>query len=56
MKRTLSFITVAAAFMLLMVSIGQAESANSFFDQGFEKHQQGELARSVKLYTNLKVG
>ena len=51
MKKTLYFLTVAAAFMLLMASIGLAESANSFFDQGFEKHQQGDLAKAVKLYT-----
>ena len=51
MKRTLYFVTVAAAFMLLMTRIGHAESANNFFDQGFEKHQQGELAKAVKLYT-----
>ena len=51
MKRTLRCITVAAAFMLLLTSIGLAESANSFFDQGFEKHQQGDLAKAIKLYT-----
>jgi tetratricopeptide (TPR) repeat protein len=51
MKRTLCFITVATAFMLLIASIGQAESANSFFDQGYEMHQQGELAKAVKMYT-----
>lgn len=51
MKRTLCFITVATAFMLLIASIGQAESANSFFDQGYEMHQQGDLAKAVKLYT-----
>ncbi|MEI6651611.1 MAG: hypothetical protein WCL42_03420 [Chlorobiaceae bacterium] len=37
--------------MLLIASIGQAESANSFFDQGYEMHQQGELAKAVKMYT-----
>jgi tetratricopeptide (TPR) repeat protein len=52
MKKTLCFITVATAFMLLMASSGQAESANSFFDQGYEMHQKGELAKAVKLYTN----
>ncbi len=51
MKKTSLFIIVAAIFLLLMARIGQAESANSFFDQGFEKHQQGDLAKAVKLYT-----
>jgi len=51
MKRILCFITVAASLMLLMTRIGLSESANSFFDQGFEKHQQGDLAKAVKLYT-----
>ncbi len=51
MKRILCFITVAAVFMLMTAGITPSESANNSFNQGFEKHQQGDLVRAVKLYT-----
>lgn len=51
MKRFLCFITTAAAFVLLSVSIAGAESANGYFNQGYEKHRQGDLAGAVKLYS-----
>jgi tetratricopeptide (TPR) repeat protein len=37
--------------MLLTSCMALAESANSSFNQGFEKHLQGDLANAVKLYS-----
>ena len=51
MKRILCFITIAAAFMLVNISNTLAESANSYFNQGYEKHLQGDLSNAVKLYS-----
>ncbi len=51
MKRILSFTFAVAALMLLTVSIALAESANSSFNQGFEKHLKGDIAGAVTLYT-----
>jgi len=51
MRRILCFITLSAAFMLLHVSIALAESANSFFNNGFEKHLHGDLSTAIQLYS-----
>ncbi len=51
MKRILCFITLASVFILLTSRVTLAESANSFFNQGFEKHMQGDLASAVRLYS-----
>lgn len=37
--------------MLLTAGITLAESANSFFNQGFEKHLKGNLAGAITLYS-----
>ncbi len=50
MKR-MFYITVVTALMLLTASMAVAESANRFFDQGFETHLRGDLATAVKLYS-----
>lgn len=47
MKRIFCFISI----ILLMSCAALAESANSSFNQGFEKHLQGDLANAVKLYS-----
>ncbi len=52
MKRILCCITLVTAFMLLTGSIALAESTNSSFNLGFEKHQQGDLPSAVRLYSN----
>jgi tetratricopeptide (TPR) repeat protein len=50
MKR-IFFITLVTASMLLTVSIALAESANSFFNQGFAMHLRGDLPSAVKWYS-----
>jgi tetratricopeptide (TPR) repeat protein len=51
MKRILYFITLASAFILLTGRITLAESANSYFNQGFELHQKGDLNGAIRLYS-----
>ncbi len=51
MRRIYCYITIITAFFLIAGSMALAESANSSFDQGFEKHLRGDLAGAVKLYS-----
>ena len=50
MKR-MFYITLVTAFMLLTASMAWAESANSFFNQGFAMHLRGDLTTAVKWYS-----
>ena len=50
--RRIYYITVITAFLLLAGRVALAESANSSFNQGFERHLRGDLASAVKLYSN----
>ena len=50
MKR-MFYITLVTAFMLLTARMALAESANSFFNQGFALHLRGDLTSAVKLYS-----
>jgi tetratricopeptide (TPR) repeat protein len=52
MRRIYCYITVITAFFLLASHVALAESANSSFNQGFERHLRGDLASAVKLYSN----
>ncbi len=51
MKRFLSLISISAALLLLSYQITLAESGNNAFNQGFEKHKQGDLKNAIKLYS-----
>lgn len=51
MKKILCCIPLVTALMLLTVGIALAESANSSFNLGFEKHQQGDLPTAIRLYS-----
>ncbi len=51
MRRIYCCITVFTAFLLLTGSIALAESANSSFNQGFEKHLQGDLTGAIRCYS-----
>jgi tetratricopeptide (TPR) repeat protein len=51
MKTVLSIIAVAAVFMLYSGSKALAESANTWFNEGFALQQKGDLAGAIKLYT-----
>ena len=51
MRRIYCYITVITPFLLLMGSMALAESANSSFNLGFERHQRGDLAGAVRLYS-----
>ncbi len=51
MTRILCCITIASAFMLLGISIALAESSNSNFNDGYEKHLHGDLSGALKLYS-----
>ncbi|NTV06181.1 MAG: hypothetical protein HGA59_06710 [Chlorobiaceae bacterium] len=51
MKRIICFITLASVFILLTSRVTLAESANSFFNQGFDMHMKGDLAGAVRFYS-----
>lgn len=51
MKRILCSIPLVTTLMLLTVGIALAESANSSFNLGFERHLQGDLPAAVRLYS-----
>ena len=51
MRRIVCCITIAVAFILLHISIALAESANSYFNEGYEKHLHGDLSNAIKLYS-----
>jgi tetratricopeptide (TPR) repeat protein len=51
MRRFFCFITIAAAFILLHISIAMAESANSYFNEGYERHLHGDLSNAIQLYS-----
>jgi tetratricopeptide (TPR) repeat protein len=51
MKRILCRFIISAAFMLLHISIALAESANSYFNEGYEKHLHGDLSGAIQLYS-----
>ena len=51
MTRILCSITIAAAFMLLSISFALAESSNSYFNEGYEKHLHGDLSGALKMYS-----
>jgi len=51
MGRIYSYITVFTATFLLIGGMALAESANTSFNQAFEKHLQGDLAGAVKSYS-----
>ncbi|MBZ4220312.1 MAG: hypothetical protein LAC69_09120 [Chlorobium sp.] len=50
MKR-MFYITVVTAFMLMTAGMALAESANHFFNKGYETHLRGDLATAIKLYS-----
>ncbi len=51
MRRIYCYITVFTVTLLLIGNVALAESANTFFNQGFEKHLRGDLMGAVKLYS-----
>ena len=51
MKKIFYHITALAVLFLLSTSVVLAESVNSSFNQGFEKHLGGDLLGAVKLYS-----
>ena len=51
MKRIFCCFIITAAFMLLHISITLGESANSYFNEGYDKHIHGDLSSAIKLYT-----
>lgn len=54
MKRILCIAALVAATIVLMLpisTIARAESANSSFDKGYEKHRRGDLTTAIKLYS-----
>jgi tetratricopeptide (TPR) repeat protein len=51
MTRILCRIAIAAAIILLGINIAMAESSNSYFNEGYEKHLHGDLSGAVKWYS-----
>jgi len=51
MRRILCFITIAAAFLLVNIGVTLAESSNSYFNEGYEKHLHGDLSNAITLYS-----
>jgi len=51
MKRILCYLSAITAMTMLTVGIAIAESPNSFFNLGFEKHKIGELQNAVEWYS-----
>ncbi len=51
MRRILCFITIAAILILFHSSITLAESANRYFNEGYDKHLHGDLTNAVLLYS-----
>ncbi|NTU67922.1 MAG: tetratricopeptide repeat protein [Chlorobiaceae bacterium] len=51
MKRHSTPIVLAIAGMVAFVEPCLAETANSWFDSGFSRHQAGDLKEAVKLYS-----
>ena len=51
MTRILCRIAIAFAFMLLGINIAMAESSNSYFNEGYDKHLHGDLSGAVKWYS-----
>ncbi len=51
MRRIYCYITVFTATLLLFGNMALAESANSLFNRGFERHLRGDLTGAVKLYS-----
>ncbi|NTW70109.1 MAG: tetratricopeptide repeat protein [Chlorobiaceae bacterium] len=51
MKRILYAISLTVACLLYSGLIAHAESANTFFDEGFALHQKGDLSGAIKLYS-----
>jgi tetratricopeptide (TPR) repeat protein len=51
MTRILSCFTIAAACLLLGISIALADSANSYFNEGYDKHLHGDISGALKMYS-----
>ncbi len=51
MKRILCYLSAITATVILTVGIAIAESPNSFFNLGFEKHKMGDLQSAVEWYS-----
>ncbi|MEI8187210.1 MAG: tetratricopeptide repeat protein [Chlorobiaceae bacterium] len=51
MRRIFCCITATVTCILFQLGIALAESANSYFNEGYEKHLHGDLSSAVILYT-----
>ncbi len=52
MNKFFCYLSQSAAVMMLMASVAMADSANSSFNQGFEKHRQGDLKSALQRYSS----
>ncbi len=51
MNRSFNYLSHFTAVIMLIASIAMAESANSSFNQGFEKHKKGDLKNAIQRYS-----
>ena len=52
MRLILFVFTFAIAMTMPKISIAQPESANSYFNEGLEKHLHGDLSSAIQLYSH----